>query len=247
MQVYLNNTATHTFSVGNKTMYIIKFSLVRSLIKKWKYNRDPDNKRVKDIYACLKTGGFIPTYMNLADVDENGLVCFDGNHRREAMEMLLDDGIDTDTICSVLFNATNDDVRGAFLNINKAVDVPEIYLEDNLSSVKSEIIDVVFQYEKKYKKYLSQSKFCHKPNFNRDNFIDNITEIYKYFDGKFSVEEIRQLLDKLNLAYSQEKICKPHSQYGKKVIEKCRSGGLWLFVDGRVSPEHLAVVRELET
>jgi hypothetical protein len=70
-------------------------------------------------------------------------------------------------------------------------------------------------------------------------FTENVSKIYTYLQGQKTVEEIGELLEKLNHEYSRGHMCKAHDKYPTGVIEKCRKHGLWLFLEREVSPEHV--------
>jgi tRNA isopentenyl-2-thiomethyl-A-37 hydroxylase MiaE len=177
--------------------------------------------------------------IHLAEIIDEGIVCYDGNHRREVFNLLND----KEFVCivDVMFSATQNDVYKAFNAINKAVQLPAIYIDEqnNNDNVKTEILQLVKKYETKYKPFLSTSSRCHAPQFNRDNFIDNIYNIYISFDRTVSIKQLNELFEKLNIEYQHEKICRPHSLYKKSLIDKCKKHNFWLFIDKTISFEHV--------
>ena len=228
--------ATELYRSGNHIGYNVKFKHINPICKKWSKNRNPDMERVTEMHEYYKAGGYIPRFIHLAELEGEGIVCYDGNHRRELLK-LIDNG-EVDCIVDVLFNASRQDVHEAFSSVNRAVDVPEIYLDD-VSNIKDEVLELVKKYETKYKSFTSKTSRCRSPNFNRDVFTDNITKIYKYFNGSKTIPEIEDLLEKLNREYANGKICRPHSKYASSAIDKCKKFGLWLFLEREVSPEHI--------
>lgn len=227
--------------------FLVKWSLIGPLCKKWSRNRDPDQERVSEMIAHCNKGGYIPRLIHLADVAGEGLVCYDGNHRREVFNQIESE--DNTCIIDVLFDASQADVYKAFNDINKAVQVPAIFLEEGteVEKVKQEILDLVRSYESKYKAFVSTSARYHAPNFNRDAFTDNIYSLYKSFNGTKSVADIAALLEVLNQDYADGKRCRPHSAYKPVVIDKCKKG-LWLFIDRVIPFEHLEqVTNDMDT
>lgn len=203
------------------------------LWKKWSKNREPDQERVEEMVA---RGGYIPRFIHLAELVGEGLVCYDGNHRREVLKRTADE---TSTcIVDVMFHATHDDVYDAFVNINKGVEVPEIYMEDG-DNILQEVTALVKTYETRHKPFISVSSKCHAPNFNRDVFTENITKIYTFLRGQKTIQEIGELLERLNTEYGRGHMCKAHGTYKPAVVEKCKKHGLWLFLEREVSPEHV--------
>ncbi len=199
-------------------------------------------ERVNEMYDFYMSGGYIPQMIHLAEINGEGLVCYDGNHRRELFSR-EEISKDIEIIVDVLFTASQTDVYKAFENINKSVQVPAIYLVDDdesnkVSQIKREILALVKDYEQKYKSCLSTSARCHTPNFNRDTFCENIYDIYQYFDGEFSISDIVNLLEKLNLDYSR-RVQQQQTKYKATVVEKCKRAGLWLFIDRTIQPSEI--------
>jgi hypothetical protein len=228
--------ANELYRCGRHIGYSVKFKHIEPICKKWSKNRNPDMERVKEMYEYYNSGGYIPKFIHLAELKGEGVVCYDGNHRRELLK-LINDG-DIECVVDVMFSATDEDIYEAFSSVNKAVDVPEIYLED-VSNIKDDVLELVKKYESNYKQFTSKSARCRSPNFNRDVFTDNITKIYKYFNGTKSISEIEDALNKLNKEYANGKLCKSHSKYPISVIDKCNKHGLWLFLEREVIYEHI--------
>lgn len=240
MEAIFDSLGKVVYSTGDHKGYIINWKFVSPFCKKWSRNREPDLKRVEEMIECHNKGVYIPRTIHLAETKEEGVVCYDGNHRRTVFDFCKGESL----LClvDVMFGATQSKIYEAFNNINKAVQVPALYLEENDSKVKDEIITLVKRYESKYKCLLSASGKCHKPNFNRDTFTDNIYEIYKRFEGVYTIHQLSDFLEKLNKEYSQERICQPHSTYKDCVLEKCKKYGLWLFLERTIPFEHVRLV-----
>lgn len=234
MEKIIPSFGTHLYTHGKHHGYLMPFMHIAPFVRKWSRNRDPDMTRVRDMLAYHEKGGYIPKLIHLAEASE-GLVCYDGNHRRELLTLLPGE---TSCIVDVMFDATPDDIFESFEHINKAVDVPDIFLND-MNDIKDDVLQLVKQYETKYPSFVSKSSKCRSPNFNRDTLTDNITTIYSYLNGTKTVKEIGELLETLNHEYSNNKICKKHSTYRDTIIEKCKTHGLWLFLERQIPNEHV--------
>lgn len=240
METILNNLGQLIYINHNHKGFLIKWNLLAPLCKKWSRNRDCDMTRVLEMLTFHKMGGYIPRMIHLAELPKEGLVCYDGNHRREVFTLCNDEEI----ICivDVLFNTNQKEVYDAFDNINKSVQVPAIYLEDTTYtvSIKEDILALVKEYEIKYKPFLSTSSRCHAPNFNRDMFTDMIHGLYTFFQGTLSICQLKEILEQLNIEYSKENnIFRPHSCYRKTIIEKCKTNNFWLFLEKSIPIEHI--------
>jgi hypothetical protein len=247
MQDIISSLGQNIYENNGHYGYLIKFKKISVLCKKWSRNRDCDNNRVNDIYDYYINGGYVPNILHLAELNDEGLICYDGNHRREVFTKYINN-YDKDIFCiiDILFNSTQNDVYNAFNNINKAVQLPAIYLDnnENILGVKNEIIDLVKSYEKKYKSFLSTSSRPQAPNFNRDNFVEILYELYKYFSGTLSINEIHKYLQELNNEYSHERFCKSHNTYKETLINKCKKHNFWLFIDRILHIEHIKLLVE---
>jgi len=231
---------TDLYTNQNHKGYLIQWSLISPLCKKWSRNRDCDLNRVEEMIDFRARGGYIPSMIHFADVQDEGLVCYDGNHRREVFNRCLAEGDDIICIVDVMFGASQSDVYKAFSNVNKSVQVPAIYLNEPGENVevKDAILRLVKTYEEKYKEFLSTSARCHAPHFNRDTFVDNVDAIYKALPG-ISVTDIEHTFTRLNIEYSKGRMCRPHSSYRPSIIAKCKRIGLWLFLDKTVPVAHV--------
>ena len=236
MENIISSFASKIYTHGKHVGYVLKYKHLKPLCKKWSKNRQPDMSRVQDMYEHHVNGGYIPKLIHLAELPDEGLVCYDGNHRREFLNLNADDEIEC--IIDVMFNVTTEDVLEAFEVINKAVDVPEIYLEDSMN-IKDDVLELVKQYETKYKSFVSKAAKCRSPNFNRDVLTDNITKIYRYLNGSKKIKEIGELMDILNVEYSKNKICRSHENYKDNTIQKCKKYNLWLFLEREIPCEHV--------
>lgn len=240
MDNLFSKIGTLIYVKNNHYGYIVTWSLVSNLCKKWSRNRDTDFCRVEEMVNFFNQGGYIPAIIHLAWIKEEGLVCYDGNHRREVFNRVKDKNV----ICivDVISNVMQKDVYMEFENINKSVQVPSIYIEDDYRSdiqLQDSILEFVRLYEQKYKPFLSTSQRPRSPNFNRDLLIDNIYHIYKSFHGEVDIERIFNLLERLNYFYSQELICRQHDSFPSKVIEKCKKHNFWLFIEKNIPFEHV--------
>jgi len=239
MEAIFDSLGQSIYHINGHKGYMIQWKLIAPFCKKWSRNRDPDMERVNEMVEYHNKGGYIPTMIHLAEVKDEGMVCYDGNHRKEVFNKCLDEAVMC--VVDVMFDATHNDVYKAFNNINKSVQLPAIYIEEanDDNDVKADIVKLVRQYETKYKPFLSTSPRCHAPHFNRDTLTDNIYNIFKSFSNAVGVEEIGKLLDKLNNEYSQGRLCRPHSVYKQHIIEKCRKHNMWLFIEKTIPFEHV--------
>jgi len=184
MEAIFNSLGQPIYDLNGHKGFLVRWKLISPFCKKWSRNRDADLARVNEMIDFYHKGGYIPRIVHLAEVKDEGLVCYDGNHRKEVFDKCNDE--DVLCIVDVMFGATQNDIYKAFNNINKSVQLPAIYIDEcnNDNNVKAEIVELVKEYENKYKPLLSTSARCHAPNFNRDNFTDNIYNIYTSFTAR---------------------------------------------------------------
>lgn len=238
MEAIFNSLGQSIYNINGHKGYMIQWKLISPFCKKWSGNREPDMERVNEMVEHHHKGGYIPRMIHLAEIKDEGMVCYDGNHRKEVFNICYDEAV----MCvDVMFDASQNDVYNAFNNINKSVQLPAIYTEESNddNNVKVEIVNLVRQYENKYKPFLSTSSRCRAPHFNRDTLTDDIYSIYKSFGKSVNIEQIGKLLDKLNHEYSQGRLCRPHSFYKQHILDKCKKHNMWLFIEKTIPFEHV--------
>lgn len=242
MDVLLNSIGTQLIKQGRHVTYLVDWNVLKPIVKKWSRNRDPDMLRVQDLLVHVSNGGYFPPHLHLAELDGEGLVCYDGNHRREALNSIVNP---PKVIIDVMTRASQEDVYRAFESINKSVQVPALYLDDNIShNIKDNLLCIVRKYESKYKQHVSSSARCHAPQFNRDRFVENLYNIWSALEGRMSLEQLEMSLEYLNHLYSQGRVCKQHSKYRDNIIQKCKESGLWLFIDRDIPLDHVITATE---
>ena len=217
----LSQKAKVVLEHGSHFIYVIPLEVFRQLpIVLWKYNRPPDEKRVLDIEAEMQQSQRMDGCLYLASVNKE-LVCYEGNHRREALKRLHD----CQPILVDMIWETNDDVlKQEFARLNKAVSVPELYINPDLLSIKSDIQDIVKELCTKYPEHVSKTQKCQRPNFNRDNLTDQITRVIK--EASIDIETFKDKLEELN----EKNKTTDHSKVGAHMVKKCEKSGLWLFI-----------------
>lgn len=239
MEAIFDSLGQSIYNFNGHKGYMIQWKMIAPFCKKWSRNRDPDIERVNEMVEYYHKGGYIPRMIHLAELKDEGMVCYDGNHRKEVFNMCNDEAVMC--VVDVMFGANQNDVYKAFNNINKSVQLPAIYIEESSgeNDVKAEIVKLVKEYETKYKPFLSTSARCHAPHFNRDAFTDNIYNIYTSLGKVVSIEQIGKLLDMLNNEYAQGRMCRPHSVYKQSILDKCKKHNMWLFIERTIPFEHI--------
>lgn len=246
MESVLSSLGKCIYNTNDHHGYIIQWNLISPLCKKWSRNRDADITRVNEMILYHTKGGYIPRIIHLAEIKDEGIVCYDGNHRREVFNKC---SVEDDITCivDIMFDTSQNEVYKAFNNINKCVQVPAIYIVEetqNTNTIKASIIELVKDYEVNYKQLLSSSSRCHAPNFNRDMLTENIYNIYKSFSNELTIDKIKIILKRLNNEYANGNMCRPHSSYKKNIIDKCKKYNMWLFIEKSIPNVHVEKLLE---
>lgn len=206
---------------GSHSVYWVPLKVFNTKlpIKRWKFNRPPDEERVIEIREAMKLSGRMDGIIYLGLVNDE-LVCYESNHRRQALL-----GIDSleDVLVDIIWNATDDMLKQEFIRLNKAVSVPELYV-DTVSEIDIELLrKTVDEFCKTYKTHKVSSNKPQRPNFNRDNLTDEFYRIMK--EQHISLNDLMERL----MLYNRELSMKDKSKLSEKIIEKCSDSGLWLF------------------
>lgn len=206
---------------GNHSVYWVPIKVFNQLpISRWKFNRPPDEARVAEIRTYIETSKRMDGIIYLACID-NQLVCYESNHRREALRTITESA---PILVDIIWDASDDMIKQEFLRLNKCVSVPELYIVDTPGSIDTNgLRELVDGFCKNYPSMKVSSNRPNRPNFNRDMVLD---EFYRLMTEKqMSVEDLAARLQRLNTKLSN----KDKSGLSAKVIAKCEASGLWLF------------------
>jgi hypothetical protein len=215
MQAYLEE-----FHVENTRTYIIPADVFRSMdISVWKFNRPPDDGRVWQIREWMVEANRMDGMLNLAYVRGQGLVCYEGNHRRIAWSQVH---FTFPLVVDIAWDMTDDMVKTEFVRLNMAISVPDVYVGE--TSLRVDIEDAVASFRKKYPGHESASGRPCRPNYNRDKLTDEFTRLQR--ELRCPVAEMMDRLDALNDEY---RITRDRSMLSPNTQVKCDISGLWLF------------------
>lgn len=116
--------------VFNKNEFMVSSNnKLLSNIESWKYNRPPDIGRINDIKNNILKIGYVEGIIYIAFIlDENKYVCYDGNHRRIAMNEI---STTLPCIIHLYMDVTHNMIKERFISINSAISVPEIYITND--------------------------------------------------------------------------------------------------------------------
>jgi len=160
----------------------------------------------------------------LACVDKE-LVCYESNHRREALNGLTDVH---HILVDILWDATDEMVKAEFLRLNKAVSVPELYVGDDSAIDVGDLIRMRDAFCEKYKLLKVSTGRPNAPNFNSDMVMNEFHRVMK--ENKIGPTELWNRLMTLNSSMA----LRDRKKLSAKIIEKCERSGLWLFAWSRV-------------
>lgn len=220
-------------------MCLFNSYLLENATEQWKYNRNLSNEKIQSIIDNIKDKTILDTVLHFMYVkdDKERLICFDGNHRREALILLNKKyGINIGVCCYIYIcsniNNVDREIVDKFKIINQMTPIPDIYNDiiENLDSIgdnnllnRKNIIETIFnKYKKEYKSFYSVNAKCRRPNFNETTFKDLCNNL------KFKSEiELEQELCKLNEDKQRyrSKLCSSNN-----IIAKCETQKFYLFI-----------------
>lgn len=219
LQQYLKENSSVDVQ-GKHTAYWMPAHIFGKLpIKRWRHNRPEDPTRIAEIREWITHSKRVDGVIYLACI-ENELVCYESNHRREALKGL--EGVHN-LFVDMLWDATDEDVKQEFLRLNKAVSVPELYVSDEPSVTIAELKQFVDAFCQNYKKHQVPTNRPQRPNFNRDMLTDEFYRVMK--ERKWNLDELTRNITQLN----REMSLRDKSRLSPKILQKCEESGLWLF------------------
>lgn len=225
--------------LSNNTEYlcIVDNSKLEPYTETWKYNRTLNVQKIKDIINSYENKDIIDSILYFFyNKENNKYICFDGNHRKEALNILANRGKKIKVLCYIYNNLSEQDVITKFKIINESTPIPTIYYElinntnSNVNEIiimnKKEIIErCLHEYSKKYHKFYSTSSKPKRPNFNDTLFCDLCNELENINKIKNSFE----LMEELNALnnFNKNRLTKKLSI---KILEKCKKYDFYLFI-----------------
>ena len=219
LQQYLKDNSSVDVQ-GSHSVYWMPADVFMKLpIKRWKYNRPEDTTRVAEIREWINTSKRVDGVIYLACID-NELVCYESNHRREALKGV---GGVHNILVDIIWDTTDEGIKQEFMRLNKAVSVPELSVTDEPTIAIQEIRNIVDSFCDNYKKLRVSTNRPQRPNFNRDMLTDEFYRIMK--EHSLNANQFVEYITNLN----REMSMRDKSKLSAKVIQKCEESGLWLF------------------
>lgn len=247
--------------------FFCDYKVIKDCFTTWVDNRNIDSevtKRISDDY--LFKSNYIDFTFHLAFIDDvKELKCYDGNHRRCALDIIMDYNKENKKDESIWitfdlkFEKTEIDVRHEFININKAVPVSENCLNGRVQIDKE--IDALVETYHNHKLYTTYN--VKRPFFNKSMLKSTIVEIEKYYnydlsEPQLSINNINKALCNLNIFYSNYRDNTIESKFKLNpvfkgehrkpptplMIEKCETNNFWLFLCGKININDLKFVIE---
>ena len=218
---------------SSESLYLVNSSFLKNCVQMWKYNRKPDLQRVKEIKKDILECGIVDGIIYIAECNEESnitYVCYDGNHRRLALN---DIEKEYDVLVHLMIKADYEMIKEKFVKLNMANPVPELYLEEDtngIEHIKNICNDVVKDLCKLFPKNISTSKNPRRPNFNRDNIVDQLGKLLlekRLFS--ISSDIIIKKIIQLNIQYMSGKGCSL-DKISKNILEKCKKTRCYLFL-----------------
>lgn len=229
-------------------MCVLDSNNIENITEQWKYNRILNVDKVNEIKHVIKNKTILDSVLHFFysnDGKNEKLICFDGNHRREALILLNKiDNINIKVCCYIYLNNNIINIDAEIINkfkiINQNTPIPDIYSDiiDNLNSTdliknkltcKKNIIEETFnEYKIKYKKFYSISSKCRKPNFNDVLFKDLCNTFI--FDDKKELDKYLLKLNNENSTKFNNKNDESLPKLSTTIINKCTLYKFYLFI-----------------
>jgi len=189
-----------------RILYSVRSDFLVHYTDIWYRNRYPDTDRVNDIMKSIEVEGEPDNRVYLAWIKGiSKLMCFDGNHRREALIRLYHlKGFTCWIDLDILMNVEDMDVVNAFRRINLGVSVPDVYIEANDMEVDKPLEqtlvyqceEFIEEFKNKWKYVIVDKNKTRAPYCTKNNFIDLILP---YFEKNKN----EKLMDALNIIHEE--------------------------------------------
>ena len=164
---------------GLHKIYLADSHIITRNSNIWSKNRTPDILRIKEIMNYIESNNFVDGILFLANIQDEGLVCYDGNHRREALKML---DKSYKIFVNVIENPTLKYLCDKFTSLNKCVPKTELLLQSEIN--KDKVNDNINDYDNLEDKV-------------RDDIIKSVNETYLDISENNSKEKIKKSTRKI--------------------------------------------------
>ena len=198
------------------------------VVKKWKYNRDPDEPRIPVIAKCMDEIGLVEDIIKFITLpNDPQFYCWDGFHRYTALKL-------TSNVKNVVIEVTpcksSDDIIPRYQALNSSVPTPLANItSDKLSG---QVYQLVKSISSQCPQVFSASRKCRRPRVNRDALVEGLCEAFtdrgiSEFDPNRALEIMCVINEK----------CSEISKKGDtaKMLGVCRNSGCWLFLHGQAT------------
>lgn len=212
------------------------FAKIDPHCKIWKYNRNLDKNRAKEMKEEHKRTGRMDGIISCGCID-GILFIYDGNHRYQSLVSKM-----PYVLVDILWDCNDESMRREFIRINRCVKVPDLYMQDSRTDNNVDLVEKYMRdFCKRFRSAHSTSSNPKRPHFNRDNVVDQITSFYEEYDSLYTIEQILSSLDVLNDRYADgnnpRKSRIDGSTHSKTVYKISNAStakdGLYLFIESR--------------
>jgi hypothetical protein len=213
---------------GDHYVYVTDSITLCKQSKMWSKNRPCDELRVDEIKNYIQENGYVDGVIYLANIEGEGLVCYDGNHRRTALSKL---NKSYKIIINVLENPDPIELCEKFVSLNKCVPVTELFLNQTVENdrLKDTILQATKHFCELWKDHRKTSPNPNRPNFNRDMLQDLIHKIIsdENRECNFRLDVIIKTVNTYNETIKNNISSVKCSE---KMLSKCMKSGCFLFV-----------------
>ena len=232
---------------GLHRVFLADSHIITMNSRQWSKNRPPDMMRVDEIAKYITSNGSVDGILYFANIPDEGLVCYDGNHRREA---LMKAEKSYKIFINVIEHPSDKYICEKFVSLNRCVPVTELYL-DNMDThnnmehdgsqlkMKKSILELANHFSEIWKDHRKTSPKPRRPNFNFDSLQQKLKDILDKCMGGWESSNKRQLIDFINIHNNRIKSeiesnynSNPNHKYTftPRMIEKCQSSNCYLFL-----------------
>jgi hypothetical protein len=217
---------------GDHYIYLCESVAITKNSKMWSKNRPCDRERVNELKKYIENNGYVDGFIYFANISGEGLVCYDGNHRREA---LMELNKSYKIMINVLEEPTFEYLSNKFVSLNKCVPVTELFLDTSKSEdTKKKVIDVTNHFCLKWKQHRKTTPNPNRPNFNRDQLQSKIVNILDYFNISLDNITYDLIIYYINEFNKQIENRKFSIKCTKSMLEKSMQSGCFLFLEKSV-------------
>lgn len=214
----------------DKVKFLIRANEFKKLsIQNYKYNRNPDIEKIKEIKNRIEKQRCVDGIIYLF-IKNNEVYCYDGFHRANAIQFSNLEYEDIE--CQIIYNPIEEQIYDEFVALNKCDPITDTLLDKLKVDLYKRIEQAVDRIQTINPEMFKTKETCRNPHLNRGKFIQSLNDIAlkrKSLYSSFTVDEWVYKLNEVNKEIKENEF--ERVKLSKNQREKCQKYDFYLGIN----------------